>query len=64
MKQYSKQINPTENTGNKKRLVSHSKLHRSANICLAYEYFIIFNNRKMTEFKGLYDEKKKKKKTL
>ena len=28
-------------------------------ICLAHKYFLIFNNRKMTEFKGLYDEKKK-----
>ena len=29
-------------------------------ICLAHEYFLIINNRKITESKGLYDEKKNK----
>ena len=29
-------------------------------ICLALEFFLIFNNCKITEFKGLYDAKKTK----
>ena len=33
---------------------------RSTEICLAHEYFSIFNDRKITEFKGLYNEKKTK----
>ena len=33
----------------------------STEICLAHEYFLILNNRKITEFKRLYDEKKNKK---
>ena len=29
-------------------------------ICLAHKYFLIINNSKITESKGLYDEKKTK----
>ena len=30
------------------------------NSCLAHAYFFILNSSKITEFKGLYDEKKTK----
>ena len=33
---------------------------RSTDICLAHKYFLILNNPKITEFKGLYNEKQRK----
>ena len=29
----------------------------STEICLAHDYYLIINNRKITEYKGFYDEK-------